>query len=64
MGTRSANGSGGAVELAWNYGEGFGVFGGREGSLEGALSLSKPIALQGVSVERVTGIEPALSAWH
>ena len=26
--------------------------------------MSKPLALQGVSVERVTGIEPALSAWE
>ena len=37
---------------------------GREGSLDGAPRTMKPQALQGVSVERVTGIEPALSAWE
>ena len=52
------------VELAWNNAGYFGVIPGYWGSVENLLEMAKPLMLQRVFVERVTGIEPALSAWE
>ena len=58
-----ASASSDAVQLTWNYRGGFGVIRGCQGSHDLTQGTTKPTARQGVSVERVTGIEPALSAW-
>ena len=52
------------MELAWNNEGRFGVARGLATSLDRVPETTKPLALQGVSMERVTGIEPALSAWE
>lgn len=51
------------VELAWNNDGGFGAFRGQVGSLNLSPEMTKPLALQGVSVERVTGSVVRLTAY-
>ena len=53
-----------AVEQEWNTGGYFGGIWGREGPARASREIKKILVLQRVSVERVTGIEPALSAWE
>ena len=52
------------MELAWNNAGYLEAILGHLGSVEKSHEMAKPLVLQGVRLERVTGIEPALSAWE